>query len=160
MMKLYFMRHAEAEDISAGLSDHDRKLTPKGVERAKIAAQVIAKFGITPLHIYTSPRVRALHTAEIVAKALGKEAEVDEAINFSFDVQAVENLIQGLAENDEIMFVGHEPSMSQVVGQLTGGNVVMKKGGMARVDAVIATSPLRGNLVWLIPPKIFDLSDE
>jgi hypothetical protein len=46
--------------------------------------------------------------------------------------------------------------MSLVVGELTGGNVLMKKGGMARVDVVTAMSPLRGQLAWLIAPKVFD----
>ena len=159
-MRLYFLRHGEAEDISSATSDHERKLTTKGIERLETAAKVLSNLPIKPKHIYASPRVRALHTAEIVAKALGKKVEVNEAVNFSFSLSAVETLINGLDNSDEVMFVGHEPSMSQIVGQLTGGNVAMKKGGLARVDAVIPTSPLRGQLIWLIAPKIFDSLDD
>ena len=41
--------------------------------------------------------------------------------------------------------------------RLTGlGRVVMKKGGLARVD-VTAERPMRGYLVWLLTPKVMDL---
>lgn len=159
-MRLYFLRHGEAEDMSSAISDHDRKLTPKGIERIQTTAQVISRLHIRPVHIYTSPRIRALHTAEIVAKALGMKAEVNEAVNFNFSLSAVESLTAGLNDSDEVLFVGHEPTMSKVVGELTGGNVAMKKGSLARVDAVMLTSPLRGQLVWLIAPRIFDALDD
>jgi phosphohistidine phosphatase len=158
-MRLYFVRHGEAEDISASISDHERKLTAKGIERIQTAAEVISRLHIQPTHIYASPRVRAEQTAEIIAKALGKKVEVNDAVNFNFNLSTVETLMTGLNNDDELMFVGHEPSMSKVVGELTGGNVAMKKGGIARVDAVIPTSPLRGQLIWLIAPKIFDALD-
>ncbi len=159
-MKLYFLRHGEAEDISSAISDHERKLTPKGIERIQTAAKVLSNLHIKPTHIYASPRIRAQHTAEIIAKELGEKVEVNEAVNFNFNLPAVETLIAELNDTDEVMFVGHEPSMSQIVGQLTGGNVAMKKGSMARVDAVMLTSPLRGQLIWLIAPKIFGALDD
>jgi phosphohistidine phosphatase len=52
------------------------------------------------------------------------------------------------------MLVGHEPSFSQVIGQLIGGGrIVMKKGGLARVD-VNSIDTLPGELVWLLAPKM------
>lgn len=159
-MRLYFLRHGEAEDMSSAISDHERRLTAKGIERIQTAAKVLLHLNVKPTHIYTSPRVRALQTAEIVAKELEKKAEVNDAVNFNFNLPAVEALIAELDDADEVLFIGHEPTMSKVVGELTGGNVVMKKGGLARVDAVIPTSPLRGQLIWLIAPKIFDALDD
>lgn len=156
-MKLYFFRHAEAEDHSSSGDDHDRVLTAKGITRARTAAQVLAALSIRPQYLFASPRVRARHTAEILAEALNASVEIREEVNFNFDVAAVEKLINGLEDTNEVMFVGHEPSMSQVVGELTGGNVVMKKGGMARVDAVTTFTPVRGQLAWLIAPKVFDV---
>jgi phosphohistidine phosphatase SixA len=50
------------------------------------------------------------------------------------------------------MVVGHEPDFSSVIGQLIGsGSVVMRKGGLARVDI---TNPMRGELVWLLTPQL------
>jgi hypothetical protein len=42
------------------------------------------------------------------------------------------------------------------VGELCGGDVVMKKGSFARVDIYAPAAPLRGQLIWLIAPKVFD----
>ena len=51
------------------------------------------------------------------------------------------------------MLVGHEPDFSQAIEALTGANVKMAKAGLARVDLADPTE-LRGQLIWLIPPKI------
>ena len=156
-MRLYFLRHGKAEQQAA--SDHERELTPAGAERIAVAATVMAKLGLAPGHIFSSPRVRARQTAAIVAGALGKTVEIDDAVNFSFDLEAVETLVRDLADDEEVMFVGHEPSMSLTVGQLTGADVRMKVGGLARVD-VENDLPLRGQLIWLIAPVVFDALGE
>ena len=52
------------------------------------------------------------------------------------------------------MFVGHEPDFSTTISSLVGGRVVMKRGGLARID-IVSPQPLLGELVWLIAPKIF-----
>lgn len=159
-MKLYFFRHAEAEDSSDTTSDFDRVLTPKGVTRTKTAGAVLAALGVRLVHLYASPRVRARQTAELLGRALNMAPVVREEMDFGFDVSAVEKLTAGLTDNQGVMFVGHEPSLSVVIGELTGGNVIMKKGGMARVDVVTTLSPPRGNLTWLIAPKVFDMLGE
>ncbi len=152
-MRLYFLRHAEASYDAA--TDHDRPLTQRGIERIRTAAKVMQKLDVNPVHIYSSPRVRAVETAQIVAEALGKTVEVRDGVNFSFNVNAVRALIDGLTERQDVMFVGHNPSMSEVVSELTGANVSLKKGGLARVD--VFSPSLEGcELVWLITPKIFD----
>jgi phosphohistidine phosphatase len=153
-MKLYFFRHAEAEP---GLSnDFERRLTRRGTRRTETAAQVLLALGISPAHFYSSPRIRARQTAEILADALEMDVELEDGLDFGFDLDVVERLAEGLDEGSELMFVGHEPSMSEVVGDLIGGEVAMKKGGMARVDVTFFGSPLEGELVWLIAPKVFD----
>ena len=153
-MQLYFLRHGQAE-FGSGVSDHDRQLTPRGVERTRTAGRVLAALDLGITHIFSSPRVRALQTAEIVAEALGKEVDIRDEVNFGFDVDGVLELTRDLPEDANVMFVGHEPSMSVVVGRITGGVVEMKKGGLARVDLDDRGAP-RGYLVWLIAPKVFD----
>lgn len=153
-MKLYFLRHGEAED---GLADDaSRRLTQKGIARLDIAAQVMQRIDINPQFIYSSPRIRAQQTAEIVAEAFGLDVEIRKEVNFSFSIDAVAKLIEPLPEDSEVMFVGHEPSMSTTISDLTGADVVMKKGGLARVDIVQYAPPLEGQLIWLITPKVFE----
>ncbi len=154
-MKLYFLRHGYAEDGSATISDHDRQLTPEGVRRMQTAAQVIARLNLKLTHIYSSPRVRAAQTAEIVAGVVGLTVMIRDEVNFDFDVAAVQRLVEPLNPADRVMFVGHNPSMSEVVQELSGALVEMKKGGLAMVE-LLSTVPPLGTLNWLLTPKIFD----
>ena len=154
-MKLYFVRHGIAEEGN-GIEDVDRKLTEEGIEQMRIAARAMAKLKLAPTRIYTSPLVRARQTAEIVAEALRVKPEVREEVGFEFNPLAIESLVDGLDDEADVMFVGHEPSFSETVGELIGGGkVVMKKGGLARVD-VYSRKPLRGALVWMIAPRVFE----
>lgn len=152
-MRLYFLRHGIAEEFAS--SDFDRELTNRGRRRLANAAKVIKRLGICPAVIYTSPRLRSLQTAEIVAEQLDFGVTVSEAVNFGFNLSDVRSLTRGLAYDDEVMFVGHNPDMSDLVNELTGSDVAMKKGGLARVDVYGAEAEL-GELVWLIAPKVFD----
>lgn len=157
-MKLYFLRHGEAEE-GADMPDHERRLTPRGIERVTHAAAIMRRLDIAPLYIFSSPRVRAWQTADIVAQALGMAVDRRDEVNFSFSVDAVRTLIAGLNADESVMFVGHNPSMSAVVHDLTGAALALKKGGLARVD-LHSLNPLRAELVWLIAPKVFDSLDE
>lgn len=151
-MLLYFMRHAEAADDVQ--DDAARPLTKRGIKRTENAAKVLEKLGINPAHIYASPRVRAQETAKIVADALGKRVETRPECDFDFSVEVVRNMIMGFAPTVEIMFVGHNPSMSSVVQAICGAEVGMKKGAIARID--LMPNQMRGELVWLVTPKVFD----
>lgn len=156
-MRLYLLRHGHAEP-GGSISDHDRELTREGIERLQTAARVMRQLNVSPARIFSSPRVRARQTAEIVAEATGTPVEIRDEVNFSFDRQAIRALIQDLPDSDDVMFVGHEPSFSMAVHSLTGAEVEMKKGGLARVDIHDPASP-HGVLVWLIAPKVFDALD-
>lgn len=155
-MRLYFVRHGKAEPGSGAMIDHDRPLTADGAARLQTEAQVLARLGVAPDRIYSSPRVRARQTADILAGALQKQVEVREEVNFDFDLDAVVQLTEGLPDNAEVMFVGHNPSMEAVVRLLTGAEVLMKVGSLARVDVEPGAGPLRGRLIWLLAPRVFD----
>lgn len=155
-MHLYFFRHAEAEDGGATLSDSARQLTKRGVERTRHAAGVLKSLGIKLTHLYSSPLVRARQTADILAEALGIDVEEQAEVGPGFNSQAVSGLIRDAQNDDSVMFVGHEPDFSATISAIIGGGWVdMKKGGLARID-VDNVQPLRGMLVWLLAPKIFD----
>ena len=157
-MRICFFRHALAEDNTDGrLVDAERQLTPRGIVRTEQAAQFLAALGLQPDVLYSSPLVRARDTAAILGKQFGLAVTETPLLAPGFNVNALERLVQGLAGDAEVMVVGHEPDFSGTIAALTGGGrVEMKKGGLARVD-IIATDPLRGTLVWLLPPSVMDL---
>lgn len=158
-MRIYFFRHALAEDNAAGrLVDAERQLTPRGNARTAQAARFLAALGVRPGVLYSSPLVRARDTAAILGKQLGLEVKETPELAPGCNVNALERLVLGLNEDAEVIIVGHEPDFSSTIAALTGGGrVEMKKGGLARVD-ILATDPLRGSLAWLLTPSIMDLT--
>lgn len=152
-MILYILRHAHAED-TPNMPDERRALTEKGRASATALARWLAR-DETDLHaLYTSPRVRAAQTAQIVGEALGMKPTVTDVLDFGFMVKGLENLLKGVQPAHSVMLVGHEPTLSACIRDLTGAQVQMKKCGLARIDLASLRSPYRGELVWLVPPKV------
>ena len=70
--EVYFMRHGEtpwnrAKVLQGSVSETD--LTPVGVAMAEETVATLARDGVVFDRVYTSPYLRARHTAEILAKA-------------------------------------------------------------------------------------------
>ncbi len=154
-MKIYFLRHGiavEPEDWKG--DDYDRPLTSDGRERMGQEAKAIRKLDLGLDAILTSPLVRAKETAEIVARELKVVSKEDERLGGDFDMSALEAILQGCADLKSLMLVGHEPSMSSVIGRLIGvARMDLKKGGLACVELPDA-STMTGELHSLIPPKV------
>lgn len=154
-MRLYFFRHGLAEPGTERLPDSERALTAVGSERTERAVRVLKALDAVPTYLLTSPLVRARQTADILADGFGLTAQIRPELAPGFSLPALEALVADLSGGD-VMLVGHEPDLSVTIGALTGGVVLMKKGGMARVD-LVGYQPLRGALVWLIAPRVFDV---
>ncbi len=128
-MKLYVMRHGPAEDAAASGRDSDRALTPSGRERVRIVARALLEGDEAPLAIVSSPYVRALQTAEIVAAVtnLGERGgnvvtrrELESARSAEGQLALVNELLA--AKKKRLMIVGHEPDLSVLVASLVGAS--------------------------------------
>lgn len=158
-MKVYFLRHGIAADREEWKgNDFDRPLTREGRERMQREAKTIARLDLELEAIVTSPLVRAKETAEIAAEPLKMRPEADERLGPGFDVRRLGEILRAHAGADAIALVGHEPNMSETIGEIVGGaRVDLKKGGLACVEIDDARE-VTGTLLWLIPPKILALS--
>ena len=156
-MRVYFLRHGKAEDRAAWRGrDADRPLTAEGEEALRRAAKQLRAMDLALDVVVTSPYVRARRTAEIVADELGLGGRlvVDDRLAPGFDLRRLEQVLAAHGPADGVMVVGHEPDFSETVAELIGGgDVVMKKGGLARVDAT-APAAGGGQLVWLLTPPL------
>ena len=123
---IWFLRHGDAAD---GTNDFERPLTGKGERQSRDAGAALAALGVQFDICLTSPRVRALETARLACEALGVEPTVEERLQGG-DFDPLE-LAPGL---DNVLLVGHEPSFSDAIGELTGASVDLKKGGLAAVE--------------------------
>lgn len=126
------MRHGPATDASPTGRDGDRALTPEGRERSRAVARALLAAGEVPLTLVSSPLVRALQTAEIVAGVTDLEAQVRAAKDAGGAPGAVEirremapggdllGLVHelGRAGRKRVMLVGHEPDLSTLVTEL------------------------------------------
>ncbi|MBA2505240.1 MAG: phosphohistidine phosphatase SixA [Thermoleophilaceae bacterium] len=144
--QIWFLRHGEAEPHDSRADDADRPLTATGERQSEMVGRALARLGCEFEAIFASPKVRALDTAKRAAQLLGVEAVVHKPLGSGFDRKEA----LALAESYErVMVVGHEPDFSQVIGDLTGGRVDMKKGGVAAVRL----DGSKGELIVLLRPK-------
>ena len=156
-MILYFFRHGLAEDRETWTGDDAlRPLTKKGENALVQAAETMLGLGLRLDVILTSPYQRAYQTALILAKGLNKLDVLiqDDRLAPGFSLSGLTDMLNDHKHAQNILLVGHEPDFSQTVSDLIGGGrLVFKKGGLARVD-ITQLSPLKGELIWLVPPKL------
>ena len=133
---LWLLRHAEAAD---GLPDDERPLTERGTRQAADAGLALSRLEVKIDACLSSPKLRALQTAQLACEPLGVQVTVEPALGGEpFDVQA---LTVGLGD---VLLVGHDPSFSLTLHDLTGVQARMRKGGLAGV--------WKGELVSLLRP--------
>ncbi len=155
-MKLYFIRHATAADFAA--SDAERELTKEGREEASVAGKALAKFGVKPDFILTSPLVRAHQTAALVAEEMKFSDELttcDELCNDATTAQLL-HAVKKLPAAKEVLLVGHMPSLAGHLGVLLGAEnaagLSFGKGTIACVE-ITDLRPGHGQLRWFLRQK-------
>jgi phosphohistidine phosphatase len=125
---IWLLRHGDAED-GAGKPDSERQLTEKGERQAQDAGKALKEMGVELDLCLTSPKVRAMRTAELACEAIGCPVEEDDRLaGGDFDP------LELAAGRGEVMLVGHEPDFSGAVALVTGSRVKLKKGGIAAFD--------------------------
>jgi phosphohistidine phosphatase len=156
-MKIFFMRHAEAED---GPVDATRALTVKGRRDARAMGRFFRRADLVFDYALTSPLVRAQQTAEEVLKQCPMERKKrlvrSRALLNDAGVTALTRSLAKMSGDANILLVGHEPSLSahvrRFLGMDRGTSLPLSKGAVARVD-VDAKRPKEGTLRLLIGPK-------
>lgn len=135
---LWLLRHAEARD---GKPDEERPLTELGERQARAAGVAMSRLGITLDVCLTSPKRRARQTAELACEPLGVEVIVEPRLGGEpFDAR---DLLAGLGDT---MLVGHDPSFTLTLHDLTGAQARLPKGGLAGIQ--------KGELVTLLRPRM------
>ena len=154
--ELYLLRHAHAGDSATWDGpDATRPLSPKGERQSERLGRFLAGTGFRPDSIITSPKTRALQTAEIVAAALELEIRLDERLGVPLDLVALEAILFDAGEPRRAVLVGHDPDFSELLETITGARQIpMRKGALARIDTLRPLSPGSGTLRWLVPPDL------
>jgi phosphohistidine phosphatase len=165
-VKLYVMRHGPAEDQSDSGQDSDRALTVSGRDRTRSVAKALTEGEESPLHIATSPLVRAVQTAEIVAVATkltdrgGTVETRRELAPGGNTLKLVDDYLSHGAKR--VMVVGHEPDLSHLVGLLLGKPMLLPMEKAMVVGLHLADAPAegRGKLRFILEPKALAWLDD
>jgi phosphohistidine phosphatase len=154
---LYFLRHGDAGQPWEA-NDDDRPLTPEGEAVLHAAAPTWKRLNLRPGAVITSPLARARRTAELLCEGIGLDGEpiVDDRLRPGAGWSEMARSIADHPAADRVLFVGHEPDLSQTVALLTGASSVrMRKGGIACVEFRGAAEPGAGELAFLIDPDLY-----
>jgi len=153
-MLLHLIRHAHAGDPEAWDGpDAARPLSEKGRSQAERLGRYLADIGFRTEAILTSPKLRALQTAEIVATHLGVDVVEDQRLAGGLDLDTVVAILKDADDQERPVLVGHDPDFSELVAILSdAANAPMRKGALARIEIEGPLEPGAGTLRWMIPP--------
>src|SRR5438876_4639756 len=122
IMKLYFLRHGEADWPNWKKSDDERPLTDRGKDEMKRVAAFLARLKASLDQIITSPLPRAEQTAAIVAKRLELKLREDKLLEPGFGSSELKQLLKKYP-GESVMIVGHEPDFTETISALTGASL-------------------------------------
>jgi phosphohistidine phosphatase len=159
-MLLYVVRHGIAVDRADPEcpAEADRPLTDEGERRTEEAALGLRSLGAEPKSWFSSPYVRALQTAKIVARV----SDVDPD-----GIRVTKALLPGApprgflkeafeAEAEEVICFGHAPHVDAMIAAALGCDRPMtrlKKAGAALLELHGRDDP-RNSLLWLLPAQL------
>src|SRR4051794_11513990 len=149
--QLWLLRHGEAEPHDVR-PDAERRLTERGEDQSRAAGRAFKNLEISFHLVFTSPKVRALDTARLCCEELGCEPVVHEPLSEGFELRDALELMAMAGADQRVLIVGHNPDFVQVVHDLTGAHIELKKGGVAGARI----RPGGGELLALLRPRETD----
>ena len=161
MPHLMLMRHGKSDWDAGAADDHSRPLAPRGVAAAERMGEVIRELGLVPDLVVSSSAKRARATAELARITGGWNSRL--VLEDRLYGASVTETLSVLAHHGStcvrVMLVGHQPTWSMTVHQLTGGRVAMRTATVADIDMAVtdwAQAPdASGTLATLLQPKHF-----
>jgi phosphohistidine phosphatase len=150
--QLWLLRHAEAEPHGTR-ADAERRLTERGQAQARFAGIALSRMGASFERVLYSPKVRARQTAELAAESWSERDRgrfsAHAPLAGGVSVPDARDAMAGVGEDARVLLVGHEPDLSQLIADMCGGRVDMKKGGLA----ALRLEGAGGELVLLLRPR-------
>jgi len=126
MKNLTIVRHAKSSWASATLDDFQRPLNERGLRDSVTMAKRLLAHHLLPQHIVSSPALRAITTAQRLADILGLSASAISTDSTIYEASndTLHDVVWGLSdEYDDIMLVGHNPGLSDLLRSLSAGMV-------------------------------------
>jgi len=116
MKMLHVVRHGKSSWDIPGIDDMDRPLIERGIKNAlATGSYLLENFG-QPSIIISSPAIRALHTAMLIARTTALpygKIVIDERIYESYSSSIIEVVEEQPASYDSVVVVGHNPMLTE-----------------------------------------------
>lgn len=160
MKTLLIFRHAKSSWDDPTLTDHDRPLNPRGLKTVPLMGQWIKEKDLAPDMILSSTALRAVETAQLIARACEYTGNIQMIEHFypgSSD-DYMETLCGQAANASIIMIVGHNPGLEIFLEHLTGRKEHLPTAALAQVHLSINAwsqfmKNTKGTLVNIYRPK-------
>ena len=168
-MDLFILRHGYAGNrLPDPLKDIKRELTVSGKKEVVEIAKSLKKLGVNFNVIISSPLTRAFQTAKIIAEKynLTEQIEQSEELKPDGSKGSLYNKLSKLSIDSVILIVGHEPYLSSMINDIISNsdadrnnnknynNIILKKAGLSRIKIISTVPKLKGELRWLLTPRI------
>src|SRR5437667_10299536 len=155
------MRHGEP--VSRGeagyADDSKRPLTPQGRKRMQQLAAGLGRMEFALDWIVSSPMVRAVETAHVLAESLASRVPVEfsNTLGPEGSAEAVIALLARHPDRKRTLLVGHEPGLSELARRLIGAGrqatLALKKGGGCLITFTEFPPSTPGRLVGVLNPR-------
>lgn len=158
-LQLVLVRHAIAEERGPAWPDDDeRPLTRDGLRKWKRGARGLVSLVPQIDTLLTSPLVRTVQTAEVLAKLASPSPKLQlfEPLRPGTRPTAIIAALRAKSLKGTVVLVGHEPTLSELASELLRlqGPLEFRKGGaMAVLSQGLGTrGPAR--LEWFLTPRV------
>ena len=128
MKTLFLVRHAKSSRDDPSLPDRDRPLDDRGKQDGPKMGKRLAKRDVKPDLLLSSPALRALTTAQLIAEEIGyklKDIVVDDRL-YASDADDLLAVIRALDKKlNRVMLFGHNPEFTDLAHRLSSEIIEM-----------------------------------
>ncbi|MBC2594283.1 phosphohistidine phosphatase SixA [Ruficoccus amylovorans] len=160
-MRLYLLRHAEAENTAP---DETRELTAKGEKTLRKLCQTLKPEEFDGVRkLCHSPLTRAVQTARLFKDFLKLSQPLQERAGLRPEDNPFVWLRELAEDEDDLMFIGHNPHLSILADALMlqsreGGLITFRKAGLLCLRRLCPPSRAlpygEWTLEWFIVPRV------
>lgn len=133
MKTLFLIRHAKSSKDDPTVADRDRPLADRGLKDAPKMGKRLSKRDVKPDLLVSSPALRALTTAELIADEVGyarSHIAVDDRL-YESSADGLLAVIRGLdTKFDRVALFGHNPEFTDLAHRLSSEIVDMPTCGV------------------------------
>ncbi len=161
-MDIFILRHGDAAvDTKKLVDDSKRSLSDVGISEIENVSRLLALHKIELDYIFSSPLNRAKQTAKIISEKQKKAKliELDELKPEGVKEDIARTISKQNVES-KILIVGHTPLLLSLLNYIISSEehaqirIPLKTGSLARIKTISIDPQLKGDLFWLLSPKL------